>query len=168
VAHSRVGERVASGAEDGRIALFDAGGKAMGEPFQAHSDAVSAVVFSPDGLLVSGGRDGVIRFWDVAARKAVASINLGAAVDRVGYAGNKLWAQASTDYIYFFRPDRTLAVTVVAYGGGVLAYTPNGEFSGEPNGSNRPLAFAAGGTKLTAEQMYDHFSPSAVAAAIAK
>jgi len=166
VAFSPDGNMVATGARDGKVALSKADGTPVAEPFQAHSEAVSALAFSPEGQLVSGGGDGVVRFWDVATRKVANVINLGIAIDRMGYSAGKLWVQANTDYLYFFRPDRSLVATMVIYGGGFTAYTPGGTFAGESNGSNRPLLFARGGVRLSPEDTYSFYSPAAVAQAI--
>lgn len=166
VAFSPDGGTVATGARDGKVAVFYADGTPAGAPFQAHSEAATALVFSPEGQLISGGGDGVVRYWDLATRKAVGAINLGIAVDRMGFVAGKLWVQAGTDYLYYFRPDRALAATMVIANDGMTAYTPDGSFAGESNGSNRPLLFARGGVRLSPEDAYARFSPARVARAI--
>jgi WD40 repeat protein len=42
---------------------------------RGHIDELESVAFSPDGkILASGGKDGTVRFWDVASRKEIGCI----------------------------------------------------------------------------------------------
>lgn len=64
VAFSPGGTRLATGGLDGTVRLWDL---ETGEPVLtlAHPDWVSAVAFSPDGVLATACRDGVVRLWQV-------------------------------------------------------------------------------------------------------
>jgi katanin p80 WD40 repeat-containing subunit B1 len=54
--------------------------------FRGHSDAVSIVRFTPDGRwIVSGGLDGEIRIWDLAAGKNLATFQTGGAVTSLDF-----------------------------------------------------------------------------------
>jgi WD40 repeat protein len=68
-------DRVASGARDGSVLVWDA---ASGESFDLPGHpggSVSVLVFSPDGtLLVSASNDRTVRVWDLASRAAVATL----------------------------------------------------------------------------------------------
>ncbi len=72
VAFSPGGHTLASGSDDGSVALWDVADPAhprlLGQPLTGTGiAAVDSVAFSPDGhTLASGDADGVIRLWDVA------------------------------------------------------------------------------------------------------
>ncbi len=55
---------------DGRIGTAALDGSAAGE-WAGHRDAVTAIALAPDGKhLASGGRDGIVRVWDVATGRS--------------------------------------------------------------------------------------------------
>jgi WD40 repeat protein len=65
VAFSPDGLRIASGAEDHTVRVWDAESSAELHVLRGHEDGVSSVVFSPDGRrIVSGGWDRTVRVWD--------------------------------------------------------------------------------------------------------
>jgi WD40 repeat protein len=58
---------VASGSQDGTIAIWDANRGTMVRAFLGHSRLQSGIQFSPDGKILAAGNDqGVVRLWDVA------------------------------------------------------------------------------------------------------
>lgn len=112
----------------------------------AHARAVNSVAFSPDGaLLVSGGQDAKIRFWDVAAGRGIGK-NIGqhAIIHSVAFSpdGTTLASGGRSSAIRLFdvgtgQKTRTLAVRP---GTGRLAYIWAVAFS--PDGTT--LASAGG------------------------
>jgi RNA polymerase sigma factor (sigma-70 family) len=70
-AFGRDGKLLAVGGSDGCIQLYDGDGHAAGT-LKGHAGVVQGVAFSPDGkVLASTANDRTLRFWDVAARKAL-------------------------------------------------------------------------------------------------
>ena len=64
LAFSPCGKRVASGAQDGSLRVWDASNGAELRRFNLPGVSVTSVCFSADGeLLISGSTDGVIRMW---------------------------------------------------------------------------------------------------------
>jgi len=63
VAWSTNGKYIASGSEDCTIRIWTSEGKPLSTT-NAHSAAVSSVAFRDDEFIISGSRDGSIRFWN--------------------------------------------------------------------------------------------------------
>src|SRR5262249_43553762 len=87
VAFSPDSKLVASGQDDGRIALWDATTARLLRSWRAHDGSVLSLAFSPDGQqLASGGRDGTVRLWDPATEKELQVIRERRAIYRVAFA----------------------------------------------------------------------------------
>jgi len=65
LAFSRDGERLALGGMDGRVLVRSTDGAEVCA-LEGHERAVRTLAFLPDGRLLSGGRDGTVRTWDLA------------------------------------------------------------------------------------------------------
>ncbi|CAE6510294.1 unnamed protein product [Rhizoctonia solani] len=74
------------------IHIRDAWSGKMVHSLEGHTDLVSSVVFSADGLLVaSGSHDGTIRIWDAKSWKAVV------AIDSITEGSRKVWSVAFSE-----------------------------------------------------------------------
>ena len=83
-AFSPDGKSAATVSFDGKVRLFNADtGEAAGE-FVAHQGAALSIVWVGDKQVLTGGRDGAIRLWDVESKTQVA--------ERAGLAG--LWIES--------------------------------------------------------------------------
>jgi WD40 repeat protein len=68
VVSSLDGRRLAAGADDGTVWIWDAARPHEPRPFKGHTGKVVALAFSPDGTrLATGSYDGTLRVWDVVA-----------------------------------------------------------------------------------------------------
>ncbi len=97
---SRDGTRLATGARDGSLALWDAATGANIVHNEGVPDtAVFAVSFSPDGTrLVSGSEDGAVRVWDAATGGLIGELGRhGARVNTVSWGREGAIASASED-----------------------------------------------------------------------
>ena len=72
--------RLASGAEDGTIRLWDPAAGAETARLKGHSGAVDALCMLPDGRLASGSWDSTIRLWDVTAGAETARLEIDAPI----------------------------------------------------------------------------------------
>jgi WD40 repeat protein len=130
VAFSPIANCVASGHHDGTVKIWDIerGGKEC-LSFQAHSDAVLGIAYSPDGrLLASAGGAGkdTLAVWDVATRKAKHLLNPARGIPRsVAFSSDRkhlacasgfyfpLWDLASGRELRTFKPaDRAFRVAL--------------------------------------------------------
>ncbi len=106
---------LASCAEDGKVAIWEMQNGKLVKNWDAHGGGVLSVVFMPDGNLVTSGRDGMIRVWDVSGKKLSESKAQGDLVTKIAalsdsksivsgdWQGNvKLWSADKFDEIGAF------------------------------------------------------------------
>ncbi|MFJ9614380.1 nSTAND1 domain-containing NTPase [Streptomyces noursei] len=75
LAFSADGRRLAAGAADGKVLLWEAHGASAPVALIGHSNPVPAVAFGPHGnTLASGGNDFTIRLWDTGPDRVAARI----------------------------------------------------------------------------------------------
>jgi WD40 repeat protein/tRNA A-37 threonylcarbamoyl transferase component Bud32 len=134
-AFSPDGAHIASGGTYGTISVWVA---ATGKLQWSHDgEAISHVVFSPDGRLLATVAGGLIRLWDVAGHKSVMTLN----------SDNPHWISDIA-----FSPDGIRLVAVVS-GGVVIWDTVTGELvksftEEEDSGDERRVAFSPDGARL--------------------
>jgi exonuclease VII small subunit len=83
---------VASASEDGKVALWDVKEAKEIKSWAAHKGGAQSVDFTPDGRLVSCGRDKVARVWDQAGKQLMASEEFGDIALRAEIAGERVIA----------------------------------------------------------------------------
>src|SRR5690606_36420545 len=67
--------------DDGIIRLRDVQSSDEIATFSGHIGAVKSLDFNPSGSqLASGGDDGTVKIWDIASRREIISIEVGAAI----------------------------------------------------------------------------------------
>ncbi|HEY2573154.1 MAG TPA: c-type cytochrome domain-containing protein [Verrucomicrobiaceae bacterium] len=74
---------LASCAEDGKVAVWEMENGKLMKNWDAHGGGALSVAFTADGNLVSSGRDGMIRLWDINGKKLSESKAQGDIVTRV-------------------------------------------------------------------------------------
>ena len=81
---------VASASEDATIKLWDANQGREIKSWSGHKGGVQSVAFSPDGRLVSSGRDKIVRVWDQMGKQLMASEAFGDIALRAELAGERV------------------------------------------------------------------------------
>lgn len=130
--------------KQGEIRLWDLNDeKSLGSPLEGHEDAISSLVFNPDGdRLASGSRDGSIILWNVADKDSVKTLD----GPLNGHTG------AVTSLI--FSPDANTLVsggednTIIFWNVSGSAVQRDGVSLTGHKGKVTSLAFAEGGTIL--------------------
>ena len=77
LAYSPDGNSVAMASEDGQVSIFNLASAGLPvRSWMAHADSAAALAWSPDGqMLVSGGYDKVIKFWNPATGELIRSLD---------------------------------------------------------------------------------------------
>ena len=107
VAISRNGEYWAAGSWRGEMRVWQQGGQSLHLVWQAHTDTVSTLAFSPDErLLATGSWDGTIKVWDLE-RGTLSGGQAGPGEEPGRLSHSLLWTSWQTDSIQSlaFAPD---------------------------------------------------------------
>ena len=81
---------VASASEDATIKLWDVKEGREIKSWSGHKGGVQSVAFTPDGRLVSSGRDKIVRVWDQTGKQLMASEAFGEIALRAELAGERV------------------------------------------------------------------------------
>jgi len=96
---------VASGSEDGNVKLWDVKEGKEIKSWSAHAGGVQSVDFTPDGRLVSSGRDKTAKVWDQTGKQLMASEPFPDIALRAEMAGNRVVAGDWTGKIRVWTAD---------------------------------------------------------------
>ena len=92
IALSPNGQRLAAGAADGRVRLWDSRTGKLVRTLRGHRDEVLSVAFSPDGKeLLSGSRDGDARIWNLSNGAATVLRGHGGPVFDANFSSDGRW-----------------------------------------------------------------------------
>ena len=172
VAYRGDGQQLASGAEDGTVRLWAVGSGQVEHTLAGPSGAVLAVAYRGDGQqLASGARDGTVRLWAVASGQVVCLLQ-----GSTGIVKSLAWSpdgqrlvSASSDgsmRLWDTASGRCLVTLYQFSGGGWLALTPQGRYTGNALGK-RQVTLAHGWALYPADMFPMFDDPEAVRAALA-
>ena len=83
-----LGERIASGAEDGSVVVWNTQNGSILHKFTGHNDVVNCIAFDKTGeSLVTGSSDGTIKIWNLSTGKLDNVLIHDAPVSRVAFCG---------------------------------------------------------------------------------
>lgn len=114
LAWSPDGAHLAVASQAGPLHLFAGPTGENRRELPGHEDGANRLAFAPvasSALLASGGQDGAVKFWDVAAAQHLATASLGSAwVEHLAWRpdGTTLAAASGRDLV-FLRPDASVA-----------------------------------------------------------
>jgi WD40 repeat protein len=143
---------------DPTIALVNIDGSPRGA-LAGHFGQVRALAFSPTGRLVSGGDDGIVRFWTLPSGD-VETIDVGLPINQLGFRGDELWVRANGETVLFYAPNRMLLATLLLRRDAALVYTAGGWYAGSDRFAVR--LYDAAGAALGAAQAGRHMAPERV------
>src|SRR5207249_4947021 len=84
------GDVVASAGLHGDVRLWR-GAERISRGSEGHTGAATAVTFLPDGRLVSGGEDGLVKIWDLGSGRVVAMLGASSSVISLALSGDGRW-----------------------------------------------------------------------------
>lgn len=102
LAASPDGMKFASASWDSTIRIWPAHDDAPPKVLKGHSGQVNAVAYLPDGVLVSGGYDATVRFWQ--NDKEINTITLPSPINRIVPDKDGFLAGCADGHIRFFNP----------------------------------------------------------------
>lgn len=136
VAFDPSGRLLASGRQDGAVLLWDVAQRQARRLPESHPGRVSSVAFSPDGSRLASAGGTMLMLWDVAARRLLQRVDLGATVHNVAFSADgrqvatgdemgrvRVWNVADGGLLKSFDTAHQGSVWSVAFapGGGTLA-----------------------------------------------
>ena len=131
VAWSPNGLRLASGADDRRVHIWDASTGAMTMRLEGHTRQDTSLCWNPDSsILVSGSLDGTLRVWDMAVGTVIQVMEGEGEITSVCWSCNHRVASASADgAVRVWDPITWTAVCVWTNSSSVTAvkWSPGGE-----------------------------------------
>lgn len=131
---SRDGRGVVLARTDNSVVLWDLQTRQpTGEPFTGHTEKVTVMKVSPDGILATAGRDTAVRLWDVVTHKQLGVAltgHTGGVTDLAFSPNGRELVTASDDQDGTIRiwwvGDQTQWGTPIAHAGRNVAYRPEG------------------------------------------
>jgi Tfp pilus assembly protein PilF len=140
VAVSPLGNRIASGSNDGTVKIWDV---ATGDPVRAlpgHTGRVGGVTWSPDGSLVASGGDASVLVQDVKTGATRLTLATGAQATSVDISpdGKRIAAGSVDGAVHIWSLDGGTLLTTLAGGGRVLSvrFSPDNRLIAAAAGSN--------------------------------
>lgn len=108
------GQSIVAASADGPVSVFNVADGAVAHVLPGDEDGTNAIAVHPtQPLLASGGQDGAVKFWDLVAGQAIASISMEAGwVDHLAWsADGQTLAAAAGRTLALFNPDGSLRHT---------------------------------------------------------
>jgi WD40 repeat protein len=156
---------VNGGGEQRIFSLFNLDGSPRGAPLEGGFGWISALAFSPGGQLVSGGEDGVVRFWTLPSRQ-VETIDVGLPINQLGFWHDVLWVRADGESVFFYDTQRKLRASVLLRSAAALAFSEDGWYGGGGQLSRYVRVFRESGEVLSEEEAARYMSSSRLMASL--
>ena len=135
--------------DDGTVNVWDTQKKQLINEFKAHARYVSALAFSPDGvILASGSHDKTVRLLDVKAKKALFSLKANDYIFSLGFSpdGTIVAAGSRGEVILFdVRTGKIIKTLQVGSVPHSLAFHPSGTALVVPDEDHKSIVFFLAG-----------------------